>query len=232
LTQPRATRRFNVEEYHAMARVGILGPDERVELLEGEVVPMDATEVREGNRPVTRRFTVEEYYAMVYAGILHPDERVELIEGGVVPMPPIGSRHNGVVAWLTRTLTRAVADDAIVLVQGAVRVNPYSEPQPDLAILRARPDYYRGSLPGPGDVLFLIEVAETSILHDRNEKIPLYALAGIPEVWLVNLEAAVIEVFRAPEGTSYREQTVHPHGEVVRAAALPAIEVRVEDVLG
>jgi Uma2 family endonuclease len=182
--------------------------------------------------PATRRFTVHEYHAMGRAGILHPDERVELIEGEVVPVPPIGSRHGGVVDRLNRLFVRAAGDNAIVRVQGAVRLSEYSEPQPDLALLRARDDFYTRAQPTGYDTLLLVEVSHTSASFDRNVKLPLYAAAGVPEVWLVDLEADAIEVYRVPEGSAYREQATYSGRDTVATTALEGLEVRVEDVLG
>lgn len=217
-------RRFDVDEYHWMARVSVIGRDERTELIDGDVVEKDGG----GQR---KRFTVEEYHAMVYAGILYPDERVELIEGEVVLMPPIGSLHNGIVTRLTRFLVKAVGDDAIVQVQGALRLNEYSELQPDFALLRPQVDDYTRFQPLPSDVLFLVEVSDTTLRRDRDVKLPLYALAGIREVWIVDLRAGAVQVYRSLEGESYREHTTYRRGDTVTTSALPGLELRLDELL-
>ncbi|GIW50689.1 MAG: hypothetical protein KatS3mg081_0044 [Gemmatimonadales bacterium] len=145
-----------------------------------------------------RRFTVAEYHKMAEAGILGEDDRVELLEGELVAMAPIGSRHATCVRRLNYLLSRGVGERAIVDVQNPIRLSEYSEPQPDLALLKPRPDFYAAAHPGPEDVLLVVEVAETSADYDREVKIPLYARAGIPEVWLVDLAGAQIETFRQP----------------------------------
>jgi Uma2 family endonuclease len=152
-----------------------------------------------------RRFTVHDYHRMGEAGILHEDDRVELIEGELVEMTAIGTRHFSCVNRLNRLLVMHVGDDAIVSVQNPVRLNEYNEPQPDLTVIRPR-DYLE-SLPKPEDVLLLIEVSDTTLAYDRGVKLPLYARAGIREVWIVDLlgETQLVEEFglgslHEPEG--------------------------------
>ena len=133
-------------------------------------------------RILRRAFDVHEYHRMAEAGILDEDDRVELIEGEIVQMSPIGSRHQGCVNRLARLLFEFAGRDYVVHIQGPVRLNERSEPQPDLALLKLRPDFYSERHPTPDDVLLLIEVSETSADYDREVKLPLYAGAGIAEV--------------------------------------------------
>ena len=153
-----------------------------------------------------RRFTVDEYYRMAGAGILHEDDRVELIEGEIVEMPPIGSYHAGEVDWLAQLLVRRLAGHAIVRGQNPIHLSVYSEPQPDITLLRPRADFYTTSHPTPEDILLVIEVADTSVAYDREIKAPLYSRAGIIDVLVVvgyyhaqahSLEALEVEL---PEG--------------------------------
>ncbi len=172
----------------------------------------------------TRRFTVEDYHRMGEAGILTDDDRVELIEGEILEMSPIGSRHARCVDLLTALLVPAVQGRAIVRVQGPVRIPPRSEPQPDLALLRWRDDFYPEPV-GPGDVLLIIEVADSSVGEDRRRKIPLYAAAGISEVWLVDLSAGRIDVHQEPGPVGYDLlRTIGP-GERVAPQALPDVSI-------
>ena len=140
--------------------------------------------------PTRRRFTVAEYYAMAEAGILARDERVELLDGDVIAMPPIGNWHASNVDLFTNTFPAQLHGRAVVRVQNPVRLNDGSEPQPDVMLLRWRDDFYRDGHPGPADVLLLIEVSDSSVDFDRNEKLSAYAAAGIPEVWIVNRPTA------------------------------------------
>src|ERR671938_948293 len=135
---------------------------------------------------VRRHFNITEYYRMAAAGVFTEDDRVELIEGEIVEMNPIGSRHAACVGRLTKLLERLAGDSAIVWVQNPVQVSDYSEPMPDVALLKRRDDFYAQANPQRTDVLLINEVADSSVEYDRDIKMPLYAGANIPEVWLFN----------------------------------------------
>jgi Uma2 family endonuclease len=177
-----------------------------------------------------RRFTVHDYHRMGEAGILHEDDRVELIEGQIVEMAAIGTRHFTCVNHLNRLLVRGVGDAAIVSVQNPVRLDEHTEPQPDLTVLRVRD--YRESLPVPEDVLLLIEVSDTTLAYDRGVKLPLYARAGIREVWIVDLVGEVIERHTDPSEDGYRHTERARQGGEIEPAALPELSISVEAVLG
>src|SRR5579863_1275514 len=145
-----------------------------------------------------RRFTVDEYYKMAEAGILTADDRVELIDGEILEMSPIGPRHAGAVRTLTRLFFSQVDGDAVVGVQDPIHLDEFDEPQPDLSLLRPRADAYRQAHPRASDIFLLIEVADASLLKDRQIKIPRYARNGILEVWLVDLTQGVIVIYRDP----------------------------------
>ena len=179
-----------------------------------------------------RSFTVAEYHRMAEAGILREDDRVELIEGEIVQMTPIGSRHAACVMRLIQLLSRQLGQGVLVNVQNPIRLGEYSEPQPDVTLLRFRPDFYAQSHPGPTDVLLAVEVAETSAVYDRDVKLPLYARAGIPEVWLVDLSAEGMEVHRDPAAQGYRQVRRVGRGERVTPGALPELDLAVDDILG
>ncbi|MBI2917807.1 MAG: Uma2 family endonuclease [Chloroflexi bacterium] len=181
---------------------------------------------------VRRRFTVEEYYRMAQAGVLTEDDRVELLEGEIVEMVPIGSRHASVVYRLTHYLAQRLEQRAILGVQGPVRLGEHSEPQPDLALLRPRADFYADAHPGPEDIMLVVEVAETTSDYDRTVKVPLYTRAGILEVWLVDLTADQIEVYCDPSAEGYRERRVARRGEDVTPQALPGVSLSADEVLG
>jgi Uma2 family endonuclease len=179
-----------------------------------------------------RKITVHDYHEMGKAGILHEDDRVELIEGELVAMAPIGSEHNGGVAWLNRALIRAIGDRGIVLVQGSIRLDDQTEPQPDFSILRPRADFYRHAHATPADVLFLVEIADSSLRYDRSIKRPLYARAGIPEYWIVDLVAGEVEVCRQPGKSDYADVKPAGRGAVIEPALLPGVAISVSDLLG
>ncbi len=182
-------------------------------------------------QPTPYRFSVVEYHQMADGGVFGEDDRVELLEGEVVEMAPIGSRHAGCVNRLTMFYAGRLAGRVIVAVQNPVRLSEHSEPQPDLALLRPRPDAYACGHPGPEDVLLVVEVADATAIWDRRHKLPLYAAAGLAEVWLIDLTAAVVEVCRQPEGGAYRELRVAAPGEHVAPQAFPEASLPVRNLL-
>jgi Uma2 family endonuclease len=152
-------------------------------------------------------FTRKDYHAMIGAGILREDDRLELINGQIVQQMPIGTSHAGMVNRLNQLLTARVGPRNIVAVQNPVALNEFSEPQPDIALLQPREDFYENFHPTPQEVALIVEVADTSLGYDREDKIPLYAMCGIPEVWLVDLSTKAVHVFRHPGQTDYAEVT-------------------------
>ena len=178
------------------------------------------------------RFTVDEYQRMGQAGVFHEDDRVELIDGQVVEMSPIGPRHAACVDRLNRQLSQRVSDRAIVRVQNPVVLGRHAAPQPDVALLHPPIERYAEAHPETPDIILVIEVADTSGDYDRAVKIPLYARAGIPEAWLVDLAAGIIEVFRQPQADRYGEKRVVRGGDTVTPLRLAGVTVRVSDILG
>ena len=181
---------------------------------------------------VTRkRFTADEYQRMGEVGILSEDDRVELIDGEIVAMTPIGTRHNACVNRANRALVRAAADDAIVQSQGSVRLDFYSEPQPDLVLLRPQADFYASRPAGPDDILLVIEIAQSSIRYDRDVKAPFYATAGIVEYWLVDLNTNVVWRYSSPEQGTYGSVEQYRRGQSIAPALLPACVIDVDVLL-
>ena len=160
------------------------------------------------------RWTVAEYHRMGEVGLLNEDSRVELIDGEIVEMAPIGSFHGGNVNRFVRLLSKVVGNKAIVAVQNPVVLSGYTEPQPDLAILRWRADDYEQSNPHPEDVLLIIEVSDSTLRYDRDVKVPLYAHHGIPEVWLLDLQQRQIEIYRDPAHGQYRQRDCRRTGQI------------------
>ena len=164
---------------------------------------------------VKRLINVEEYYKMAEVGILKPDDRVELINGEIFEMSPIGSRHAAIVNKLAGLLNELFKGKAVIGVQVPVRINYNNEPEPDIALLQYRPDYYASEHPVPADALAIIEVAGSSISFDREVKTPLYAFHSIPEYWIIDLENNQIEVFTKPKDGTYSETQIYRAGDEV-----------------
>ena len=167
------------------------------------------------------RLSVADYDRMAQAGILGEDDRCELIEGEIIDMTPIGLGHVSCVNRLNQLFATHAAGKAIVSVQNPIRLNAQSEPQPDIAVLRYRDDFYRDFHPTPEDVLLIVEVADASLRYDREIKLPLYARHGIPEVWIIDLQNGRVEIFRGPEGDRYRETFQPERNETVAPKSLP-----------
>jgi Uma2 family endonuclease len=179
------------------------------------------------------RFTVEEYERLAQAQVLTQCDRVELLDGEIIEMTPIGDRHASVVGRLTHLFATQLGDRSIVWVQNPLRLGAVrSMPQPDIALLRRRADFYAGGKPGSDDVLLLIEVMDTSALADRSLKIPLYARAGVPEVWLLDLVTDRIEVFRHPTAAGFREVRVLERNDRLASLAFPDLTLTGADLLG
>ena len=179
-----------------------------------------------------RYFNVAEYYRMAEAGVLSPDDRVELIEGEIIEMSPIGSRHAACVRRVDAFLNRQIGNLAQVSVQSPVRLNDFSEPQPDIALLKSRDDFYATAHPTPADVLLIIEVTDTSVEYDRGIKLPLYARAGIPQVLIVNMPSEVIENYSEPANGAYQKFMRVQRGESIDILLLPTISLPIDVVFG
>jgi Uma2 family endonuclease len=184
--------------------------------------------------PRARRFSVDEFERMVEARVFTSDDRLELIDGEIIEMAPIGDPHASVVDRLTMLMARRVGDRAIVRIQGPIRFRSFrSRPQPDLALLEPRPDYYAAGAPGAVDIFLLVEVMDSSVEYDRRTKAPLYARAGIWELWLVDIPAGVVEVHRQSSASgSYHDVHILHRGETLTPLAFPDIALTVDEILG
>jgi len=178
-----------------------------------------------------RTFTVDDYHRMLEAGILTEDDRVELICGEIITMAPIGSMHWGTVNWLDKRLQALLGDRALVSSQSSIRLGRDSEPQPDIAVFRPRPDYYIGNLPTAQDAYLVIEVADTTVAFDREVKVPLYGKAGVPEMWLVDIPQRRVEVYRSPSRDGYGSVRYASPGEMVSLATFPDVALQVAELL-
>ncbi|HUE71127.1 MAG TPA: Uma2 family endonuclease [Pirellulaceae bacterium] len=176
------------------------------------------------------RFSVKQYDRMIDLGILQENDPVELICGEILVKETESNRHWAAIRRFTSYLAVPVMELALYSVRNPVCFSD-SETEPDVALLRLKDDYYASGKPSPSDVLLLIEVADTSLEFDREDKLPIYAEAGIREYWIVNLPDDVIEVYRDPAGKSYRGQTVVRRGDSLTLLALPDVTIAVSDIL-
>ena len=177
-------------------------------------------------------FTVEEYHRMGEAGILHEDDRVELIDGEILHMSPIGDHHIGCVNRAITFFVEAFGRRAVVSPQNPVQLSDWTEPQPDVVVLKPRPDFYNGKRPVSSDVLFAVEIADSSLAYDRNIKAPRFAAAEIPEIWIEDLNNQVLLVYRDPAGDRYRTMLTLGANDSISPCAFPDVSFRIADLLG
>ncbi|MBX2999587.1 MAG: Uma2 family endonuclease [Caldilineaceae bacterium] len=192
---------------------------------------ISALEREQPNEPQRRLITVDQYHQMGEVGILRAEDRLELLEGVLYDMAAISSLHAACVNRLNSFFVYG-APDAIVHPQNPIQLDDYSEPQPDLAVLRYREDYYASAHPTPADVYLLIEVAYTSQTYDRERKLPLYARFGVPEVWIVDVEAEQIDAFSGAHPQGYREVRHFWRGDTLAPTAFPDLVISVDKILG
>ena len=173
------------------------------------------------------RIDVNRYQKMVAAGVLTRDDKIELIDGEMLEMAPIGMKHVYVLSRLNKLFVFGVGDAGIVVPGCPVDVNEFSEPEPDLCVLRPRIDQYAGRHAESADVLLLIEVSDSSLAFDLGVKRALYARAAIAEYWVADVPGRTLRVFREPQGDEYLQQTLHLAGSGVHPLAFPALGVDV-----
>ncbi|MFM9264247.1 Uma2 family endonuclease [Tychonema sp. BBK16] len=179
-----------------------------------------------------RLFTVQEYHLMSEAGVFANNERVELIEGEIIQMAAIGKRHAARVDRLARLFSQISESLVIFRVQNPICLNNKSEPQPDIALVQPRADFYEESLPNSQDILLLVEVADSTVNYDRDVKVPNYSRSGIQEVWLVDLVENCLEVYRQPGPNGYSLMLKFWRGQQVVPLAFPEFQVSVDFILG
>lgn len=163
---------------------------------------------------VRRLLTVDEYHRMGEVGILQ-EQNLELINGEIVEMSPVGSDHASIVEKFKDLLTINLFQKAIVRVQNPIRLSKYSEPEPDLALVKYHEDYYKTAHPSPKDVIVLMEVADSSLEYDLEVKMPLYAQSQIPEFWVINIRLRQIEVYSIPADGTYKMKRIYKNEDEI-----------------
>jgi Uma2 family endonuclease len=179
-----------------------------------------------------RQFTVEEYNKLGEAGVIASDERVELLDGDIIVVPPQGPPHFSVVARMAQRLVLRLGERALVTSRMPVIVSDRSEPEPDIAILARRADFYRSGIPQVPDVFALVEVADSSLAIDRGKKLAIYAEARVEEYWIVDVRHAAIEVYREPRDGGYDSLATFRGDARVSFLAFPDDEFTVDELLG
>jgi Uma2 family endonuclease len=177
-------------------------------------------------------FTVEEFQRICDAEIFPPDSRHELIRGEIIEMPTPTRRHSGRVNKLNRVFTSKLGETVIVCIQNGMFVDVMSEPKPDVVICKPLPELFGPFEPSPEDVLLLVEISDTSIRYDTRIKAPLYAKAGIPEYWILNIPEDVLEVRREPANGEWLRTETYRRGQTIVALQLPDVTFTIDELLG
>ena len=177
-------------------------------------------------------FTVDEYYRMVEAGILTGQDRTELIDGEIIEMSAMGSRHAAVVTRVNDMFVSLFKGKALLRPQLPLRLNEFNEPEPDIAVLKPSQDCYASRHPGPADVFLVLEISDSSLKYDRDIKLPIYAAAGVPEVWIADLPNDALLVYRDPSGKGYKNALVFRRGDSLHCLAFPDARLAMNDILG
>ncbi|MGB0564774.1 MAG: Uma2 family endonuclease [Spirulinaceae cyanobacterium] len=172
-----------------------------------------------------RRLTVEEYHQMAAIGILGADEPVELLAGQIVQKMPKGPAHSALCKILEKLLEQRLGAQALVRLQDPVTLSPNSEPEPDLAIVRPKADFYAQQHPTPEDVYLIVEVADSTVERDLTVKAQLYAATGIEDYWVLNVAAQQLHVFRKPKAAGYQQQLILKGQETIDIFAFPEAEL-------
>ena len=174
-------------------------------------------------------FTVEEYYKMAEAGSFRDARRTELINGEIIEMTSMGSRHAAAISRATTLLVRLFGDRTVLRPQLPAPLNEFNEPEPDIAF-KPRKDSYSTAHPEPSDTFLIMEISDTSLKYDRDVKLPIYAEAEIPEVWILDLTAENLLVYRDPSRKSYKASLRFSRGESVSCLSFAEISVKVQDL--
>ncbi len=165
------------------------------------------------------------------AGLLDVDDRVELLDGEIVTMSPVGILHKACVRRLTKLFSRRINDSALLEVQQPLVVGE-DEPVPDVALLKPDPDDYSDRHTTASDALLVIEVSDSTLRSDQGQKVPMYAAANIPEVWIVDLNTDRIWVYLEPKDGSYTQIQAYERAQSLTVQALPGVSLMVDEVLG
>ena len=172
-----------------------------------------------------RTYTVADVLEMEKTGILSGHERVELLEGSLYTITPPGKRHGACVNYLTAQFLQACSERALVRVQRPVYLSRHTAPDPDVALLSLDGDFFGHAGDIPEEVLLMVEVSYTSLGHDLGRKLPVYARAGIPETWIVNLQDNVVEVYTDPRKSGYQQREIYQPGDAVTLYAFPDVNI-------
>jgi Uma2 family endonuclease len=181
--------------------------------------------------PESRLFTAIEYQRMAESGVIDEDEAVELIEGRIVQMAAKDHKHAIATKRANRIFSSKLGDSVIVSVQDPILLNDFSEPEPDIALIKPPDERYIRNHPKPEDILLLMEIGDSSLAYDRDVKCPLFARNRIIQFCLLNLQARELEDYRDPSAGGYRDKKTYTEDQSFNLVAFPKLSIKVKDVL-
>ena len=179
-----------------------------------------------------RLITTDEYHRMVGAGILAADEQVELIAGQIIKKMPKGPAHSALCKRIEKLIERLLGDRVLVRLRDPVRLDIYSEPEPDIAVVYPNASFYDDHHPVPGEIYLIIEIADSTVDRDLNVKADLYAAAGIADYWVINVKSQQLHIFREPQANGYQRQTILRGQQSVRLLSFADCEITVQECFG
>lgn len=177
------------------------------------------------------RFSVQEYHRMAESGVLQPDERVELLEGQIIQMAAKGTAHSAAVSRIEKLLRNRLGDRGLLRFQDPVRLNDYSEPEPDVAVVHPDPSYYEDHHPTPEEVFWLIEVSDSTLKFDCEVKAPAYSRSGIQEYWVLDVNDRKLHVYRLPSATGYQSETILSEALTIAPVAFSDCTIAIQEML-
>ncbi len=178
-----------------------------------------------------RLLTVEEYHRMGEVGILDPDEQVELIEGQIVKKPVKGKAHSAANKHVEKLLETRLGDQVLVRLQDPIQLSNFSEPEPDIAVVKPNPLFYEDHHPTSDEVYLIIEVADTSLNRDTEIKAKTYAKSGIIDYWVLDVSNRQLYIFREPSQDGYQNQMILSDDDVISLLAFPTCSMVVKEML-
>ena len=178
-----------------------------------------------------RLLTVKDYHRMAEAGIFHPNERVELIAGQIIRMTAKGTAHEAAITRTDKLLENLLREQVLTRLQSPVKLDDYSEPEPDIAAVMPDPMYYEDHHPTPSEIYLIIEVADTSFKIDRQVKAPVYAQSGITDYWILDVNDRKLHVFREPTPDGYQSEVILSEDARVSPLAFPSCTITVREML-
>lgn len=238
-------RRFNVDEYHQMDELGLFRAEGQLELLDGLLIwNTDRTDMGRVQKATLlhtdlplRRFSLKEYQDLIAAHLLAEDEQLELIDGLILEMSPINPKHAACLDALSEIFTVKLYKQARIRGQSPIALELHaSQPQPDLTVAKLRPDGYWQQHPRENEILLVIEVSDSTLEKDRDEKLVLYAQSGVPEYWIANLVDEQFEVYRDPYLSAtgeadYKTKLKFTHGQTLAPLKFPECEIAVDEIM-